>query len=132
MKRMLVMFAGLALAATAATATAGSGSGKGIDYAAYATGEQLQEIKFFELYNWQRSTSKEVVLWTKPSEAYLVSLKNTCEALRSGNVVIQVGGVGGFPGRLRTNDDLIVGQMKCKVDHMRALDLKAMKADRKA
>jgi hypothetical protein len=50
-----------------------------------------------------------VVLWTKPSEAYFLTLAHTCEPLRSGNVVIEVGGVAGVPGRLRVNDDLLVG-----------------------
>ena len=127
MKKLLAFVAGLALAASA---SAGTGS-RGVDYAAYATGDQLQEIKFFQLYNWHRSTDKQVVLWTKPSEAYLIDLVHTCDALRGGNVVVEVGGVAGVPGRLRTNDDLFVGQMKCRVAGIRALDLQAMKADRK-
>ena len=128
MKQLIAFVAGLALAASA---TAGSGS-RGIDYSAYATGEQLQEVKFFQLYNWHRSTDKQVVLWTKPSEAYLVDLVHDCDALRGGRVVIEVGGVAGVPGRLRTNDDLIVGPTKCRVAGIRAIDLKAIKADKEA
>ena len=132
MPKLSVLFAGIALAVTAIPASAGSGSGKGIDYAAYARGESLREIKYFQLYNWQRSTSKTVVLWTKPSEAYFLTLAHTCEPLRSGNVVIEVGGVAGVPGRLRVNDDLLVGGIKCRVSDIQALDLEAMKKDRKA
>jgi hypothetical protein len=128
MKKLIAFVAGLALATSA---SAGSGS-KGVDYASYASGDQLQEIKFFQLYNWHRSTDQQVVLWTKPSEAYLVDLVHKCDALRGGRVVIEVGGVAGVPGRLRTNDDLIVGQMKCRVAGIRSIDLDAMKAARKS
>ena len=128
MKKLLAFAAGLALASAA---HAGSGSAR-VDYSVYATGDQLQEIKFFQLYNWHRSTDKQVVLWTKPSEAYLVDLVHDCDALRGGRVVIEVGGVAGVPGRLRTNDDLLVGGMKCRVAGLRAIDLKAMKAERAA
>ena len=126
MTRLLALIAGLALAASA---TAG---GKGTDYAAYASGESLKEIKFFQLYNWQRSTDKTVVLWTRPSEAYLITLLHDCDAMRGSRMVIQAGGVAGVPGRLRVNDDLLVGEIKCRVAGIQALDLAAMKQDRAA
>ena len=127
MKKLLAFAAGLALASAAH-----AGGSARVDYSLYATGDQLQEIKFFQLYNWHRSTDKQVVLWTKPGEAYLVDLVHDCDALRGGRVVIEVGGVAGVPGRLRTNDDLLVGGMKCRVAGLRAIDLKAMKAGRAA
>jgi hypothetical protein len=127
MKRITVLLAGLLLA----TAASADGHRNRIDYAAYATGEPLREIKFFQLYNWQRSSDKAVVLWTKPSEAYYLTLAHTCDELRSGRVVVQVGGVAGVPGMLRVNDDLLVGQMKCRVSGIQAMDLQAMKQDRK-
>jgi hypothetical protein len=127
MKRIAILLAGLLLA-TAANA----GHRNRIDYAAYANGESLSEIQFFQLYNWQRSSDKAVVLWTKPSEAYYLTLANTCTELKSGRVVVQVGGVAAFPGRLRVNDDLLVGQIKCRVTGIQAMDLEALKRDRKA
>jgi hypothetical protein len=129
MKRIAVLLAGLVLATAA---SAGSGHKNRIDYAAYATGEPLREIQFFQMYNWQRSSDKAAVLWTKPSEAYYVTLANTCTELKSGRVVVQVGGVAAFPGRLRVNDDLLVGQIKCRVTGIQAMDLEALKRDRKA
>jgi hypothetical protein len=127
MKRAIVMLAGFALAMSAA---AGSGRAK-VDYAAYA-GESVKEIKYFQLYNWQRSTDKQVVLWTKPSEAYLLTLQNSCDALRGTRVVIEVGGVASLPGRLQVTDDLIVGQMKCRVVGIQPIDLAAVKRARES
>jgi hypothetical protein len=125
MKNALVMMAALALATSAA-----AGGRAKVDYAAYA-GESVKEIRYFQLYNWQRSTDKQVVLWTKPSEAWLLTLQHSCDALRGGRVVIEVGGAG-VPGRLQVLDDLNVGQMKCKVVGIQPIDLAAVKRAQKA
>jgi hypothetical protein len=125
MKNALVMIAALALATSAA-----AGAHAKVDYAAYA-GESVKEIRYFQLYNWQRSTDKQVVLWTKPSEAWLLTLQHSCDALRGGRVVIEVGGAG-VPGRLQLLDDLNVGQMKCKVVGIQPIDLAAVKRAQKA
>lgn len=125
MKKLIAMFAGLALAGSAA-----AGGSHKLHYSAYASGESLQEISFFQLYNWQRSTDKQVVLWTKPSTAYLLTLAHTCDALRGGRVTVEVGGAGSVPGRLRTGDDLIVGPIKCRVVDIKAIDLEAIKQDK--
>ena len=127
MKKLFALAAGLALAASA---QAGIGHGTRTDYAAYAVGDPLKEIRYFQLYNWQRSTDRAVVLWTKPSEAYMLSLENNCDVTRGSQVVIQVGGVAAVPGRLAVGDDLLVGPVKCRVSSIQAIDLKAVKADR--
>jgi len=127
MKKLLAFTAGLALAASA---QAGIGTGTHTDYAAYTKGDPLKEIRYFQLYNWQRSTDRAVVLWTKPSEAYMLSLENNCDVLRGSRAVIQVGGVANVPGRLAIGDDLLVGSTKCRVSQIQAIDLKAVKADR--
>jgi len=126
MKKMLVLIAGLCVAASAA-----AGGKARIDYAAY-TGEPVKEVKFFQLYNWQRSTDRLVVLWTKPSTAYVLELRNKCFELRGPRATIQVGGVASIPGRLQVNDDLIVGEMRCRIEAIRPVDLEAIKRDRKA
>jgi hypothetical protein len=128
MKRTLVLFAAAATLVAAGTASAGS---RGTDYAAYA-GDPIKEIRYYQIYNWQRSTDKQVVLWTKPSTAYVLELRNRCYELGGPRAVIQVGGVAATPGRLSVNDDLIVGDMKCKISAIRPVDLEAIKRDRKS
>ncbi|MEO8160073.1 MAG: DUF6491 family protein [Arenimonas sp.] len=128
MKKLIVLLAGLALAGSASCASAGGRTR--IDYAAYA-GDSVKEITYFQLYNWQRSTDKSVVLWTKPSAAYMLTLEHTCDSLRGSRVTIEVGGVAAIAGRLRTGDDLIVGPIKCRVSDIRPIDLAAIKRDRK-
>ena len=126
MKKIHVMLAGLALAVAA------SASAKEIDYRDYAIGEPLKEITYYQLYNWQRSTDEAVVLWTKPSQAYVLQLANKCEALNSGRSKIEIGGVADPRNTLSVNDVLIVGTMRCKVVGIRALDIAAVKRDRKS
>ena len=128
MKKALVTLAALGLAVSAAAGA----KQKQIDYRDYAVGEPLQEINYYQLYNWQRSTDEAVVLWTKPSQAYVIELANRCEALNSGSARIVIGGVADPRNRLKVNDILVVGTMRCKVAGIRALDIEAVKRDRKA
>lgn len=101
------------------------------DYAAYA-GDPIPEFRYTRLYNWQRTGDKTVVIWTKPSTAYLLTTRNTCDAL-SGRVTIEIGGVDGIEGRLQAGSgDIIVGQLRCRVVSIQPLDLQRLKADRAA
>ncbi len=118
-----------ALAATlAASASAGTHAERK-DYAAYA-GESIPQFNFTQLYNWQRTGDKSMVVWTKPSTAYLLSLAHNCDAL-SGRATVELGGVDGMRGRLQAGSgDVIVGQMRCRVTRIQPIDLKAMKLAR--
>jgi hypothetical protein len=126
--RIRLALIGLMLAAVSSLALA---KRTPTDYAAYA-GEPVKEIKFTQLYNWQRVNDRHLVVWTKPSTAYLLSLRHDCDAL-SGRVTIEIGGVDGIRGRLQAGmGDVIVGQLRCRVDTIQPLDLARMKADREA
>ena len=127
MKKFLVLLVGLTLAASAS-----AGGRLKQQYTDYATDQSLREVRYHQLYNWQRSTDKAVILWTKPSAAYVLDLAWTCSELRSARATIEIGGVASVRGILRVGDDLIVGQMKCRVSDIRPIDLARMKADRRA
>ena len=102
---------------------------KRVDYAAYA-GESIPEFRYTQLYNWQRTSDKSLVVWTKPSTAYLLTLRNNCNAL-SGNYSLQIGGVDGIESRVRAGtDNVLVGQLRCKISTIQPLDLVRMKAER--
>ena len=120
------LLAGLLLAALAFGAQA---KHKRIDYTAYA-GEPIREFRYHQFYNWQRTSDTSLVVWTKPSTAYLLTLRNNCVAL-AGNYVLQIGGVDGIEGRVQAGSaDVMVGQLRCKVDTIRPIDLARMKAER--
>lgn len=111
--------------------SAGAGAaGKHADYAAYA-GPNIPSFTYTKLYNWQRTGDKSVVVWTKPSTAYLLTLRNNCSAL-AGRVTIEIGGVGDISGKLVAGSgDVVVGQLRCRVIGIQPIDLEAMKRDRK-
>ena len=149
--------------ATAAllAASAFANAGTRIDYAAYA-GEPIPEFRFTNLYNWQRTGDKTMVVWTRPSTAYLLTLRQNCNAF-NGRVVVQMGGVDGFTGTVQGRwkylehnwvagpgsvvietstsrhtpqaladgtDDVIIGQMHCRIDAIQPVDLAKIKHDR--
>lgn len=119
---------GLLLAAVALGAQA---KHKRVDYAAYA-GESIREFRYTQLYNWQRTSDVSLVVWTKPSTAYLLTLRNRCDAL-SGSYVLQIGGVDGITSRIQAGDAVVqVGQLRCRVQTIQPIDLVRMKADREA
>jgi hypothetical protein len=121
MKALALIVLGLAVALPAA-----AGKHARTDYAAYA-GAPIPEFRFTQLYNWQRTGDKSMVVWTKPSTAYLLTLAHNCEALDS-RVKIQIGGVDGIHGRLEAGmGDVIIGQMHCRVQQIQPIDLAAMK-----
>jgi hypothetical protein len=118
---------GLLFAAVAGAAQAK----KSVDYTAYA-GEPIPEFKFSQLYNWQRTGDRQMVVWTKPSTAYLLTLRHNCDAL-AGRTTVEIGGVDGIQGRLQAGSgDVIVGQLRCRVDTIQPLDLARLKADRRS
>ena len=121
--KLALFVLGLALAAPAVA------NHKHADYAAYA-GDPVKEIRFAQLYNWQRTGDKTMVVWTKPSTAYLLTLANNCDAL-TGRVTVEIGGVDGIQGRLQAGmGDVIVGQLRCRVNRIQPVDLAAMKLAR--
>jgi len=126
--KLRIILIGLSLALLALSAQAKSNR---IDYAAYA-GDPIPEFRYAKLYNWQRTGDKSLVLWTKPSTAYLLTTRNNCEAL-SGRITIEIGGVDGIAGRLQAGSgDIIIGQLRCRVVAIQPLDLQRLKADRVA
>lgn len=102
---------------------------KHVDYAAYA-GEPIPEFRYTQLYNWQRTGDKRVVVWTKPSTAYLLTLRGRCDAL-AGRYSIELGGVDDIDTRIRAGtDNVTVGRMRCRIETIQPLDLARMKAER--
>ena len=99
------------------------------NYPAYA-GEPVPQFRYTHLYNIQRASDRSLVVWTKPSTAYLLTLAHNCDAL-SGRVTVEIGGVDGIQGRLQAGTgEVIIGQMRCRVSQIQPLDLAAMKAAR--
>jgi hypothetical protein len=129
--KILVLLAGLALAASSAASEKTAAAEKHSSYYAYAGGDSLPEIRWSELHNWERDSDSSVILWTRPSRAYLVTLKSDCWDLSHAKA-IKLNGIDAFERRLRPNDTLQFGTSKCVVSDIKAVDLDAMKRDNRA
>ena len=80
----------------------------------------------------RKALDKTVVIWTKPSTAYLLTTRNNCDAL-SGRVTVEIGGVDGISGRLQAGSgDVIIGQLRCRVVGIQPIDLEGIKRDRRS
>jgi hypothetical protein len=127
MKRTLVLFAAAATLVAAGTASAGS---RGTDYAAYA-GDPVKEIRYYQIYNWQRTGKEHLVIWTKPSTAYLLTVPKSCAKLIDTRMTIEIGGVASIKGRLQAgSDDVLIGDLHCRINEIRPIDMARLKAAR--
>lgn len=125
-RSVLVAVSILALSACASV------SAKSVDYVQYA-GAAIPEVRFQQgLYNWQRIDDKSVVVWTRPSEAYLLTLKPSCTELRMTHAVA-VSDRDGTSGRMVAGStDLLAGIMRCRIETIQPIDQKRLEADRKS
>ncbi len=73
-----------------------------------------------------------MVVWTRPSEAYLLTLKANCNALQLAKAVA-VSDRDGMSGRMVAGStDLIAGPMRCRIQTIQPIDQKRLEADRKS
>lgn len=90
-------------------------------------GEPVREIDYTRFHNWDKVDDRTVVVWTKPSQAYLLTLQSACWDLSGREMVA----VDGFGGRLRAGtDSIIAGRMRCRIKTIQPIDLARMKAAR--
>lgn len=124
MLRKSLLIGALALAGCASTGIRQS-------YADYA-GPSIKEFKYSTLYNWQRASDRTVVVWTRPTEAYLLTMSHDCIGL-DGRVTIQMGDIDGIPGRLQAGSGkILVGNMRCTIIGIQPVDLLRMRKERQS
>jgi hypothetical protein len=113
----------------AAAGTSADAKRPSTDYTAYA-GPPVAGFTYRHLYNWQRTHDRQLVVWTKPSAAYLLTLHEACEDL-SGRAIFEIGGVSAILGQVRAGSgDVRIGALRCQVDRIQPLDVARMRADR--
>jgi len=100
------------------------------DYAAYA-GDPVAEFKYHHLFNLHRANKHQVVVYTRPSTAYLLTLHDKCELMPGGRAIFRVGGVDAVMSRVQAgSNDLLIGSLRCRVQTIQPLDVARMKAER--
>jgi len=107
-------------------------SPKSFNYADYA-GAPISELRFQQgLYNWQRIDDASVVIWTRPSEAYLLTLRVDCNALATAKAVV-IADRDGTSGRIVAGStDLLAGVMRCRIETIRPIDNERLRKDQQS
>ena len=99
------------------------------DYTAYA-GDPVAGFKYHHLYDLRRANDRQVVVFTRPSTAYLLTLQDNCEML-PGRMVFKIGGVAAAMNRGPAGSNaLLIGSLHCRVQTIQPLDVARMKAER--
>ncbi|HPF27077.1 MAG TPA: DUF6491 family protein [Steroidobacteraceae bacterium] len=95
-----------------------------VDYA----GEPIDDFRSFRLDGWAAVSRDTLVLWNGVNEAYLVKVWDNCRDLNFANVI----GVTSTTNTISKFEKVRVGNDVCPISEIRPIDVKQMKADRRA
>lgn len=99
-----------------------------LSYVDYA-GEPVETARTLgEINGWTPVSRNQLVIWTGVNEAWLLKVWDTCRDLTFANA-ISVTRAGRQVSRF---DTVRVAEERCQITEIRAVDVKQMKADRKA
>ena len=96
-------------------------------YADYA-GEPIDEFRSFRLDGWTSVARDQLVVWNGVNEAYLIKVWDTCRDLQFANYI----GVTSTTSTISKFEKVRVGDDTCPISEIRPIDVKQMKADRRA
>lgn len=96
-------------------------------YTSYA-GEPVERFTAFNVTGWTALSRNKLVVWTGVSDAYLLTVWDTCRDLQFVER-IRVTQTGSSISRL---DKVIVRGDRCPITEIRPVDVKQMRADREA
>ena len=118
----------LPLSSACVSGLARKDEGAQFNYVDYA-GEPVDTARTLgEINGWTSVSRNQLVIWTGVNEAWLLKVWDTCRDLTFANA-ISVTRAGRQVSRF---DAVRVGEDRCQITEIRAVDVKQMKADRKA
>lgn len=124
-------FAALALALLAACASNPPSERRAqrlAEFLRYA-GEPVDEVRTFELNRFEVVGPNELVVWTRVSEAYLLTVQQHCPDL----VWAQTIGITTTLNTVqRKFDSVLTGRIPCRIVAIRPIDYRRMRADERA
>ena len=129
MKRTVIV---LALAATTLTGCAGGvarmrGDAASQRYMDYA-GAPIEQFTAFRLDGWTPVSRNRLVVWIRSSEAYLVTVWNTCPDLQFANRIA----ISSTADSVSHFEHVTVDRRTCPISEIRPIDIKQMRADQAA
>lgn len=93
-------------------------------------GEPVKSFNAFRIQSWQPVDKDQLILWTGINDAYLIKVSGFCPDLPFANT-IRVDNRG-VTSQVTTFDAIIVRRDRCLIQQINPIDVKQMKADRKA
>ena len=124
----LATFVVVLLAACASTPPSERRALRLAEFRKYA-GEPVDEIRTFHLDRFEIVGRSEVVLWTRVSEAYLVTVQSHCPDLVWAQAVAVTTSVNTVMTKF---DSIIVSRIPCRIVEIRPVDYRRMRADERA
>lgn len=101
--------------------------GPPLRYQDYA-GAPIESFRITHLDGWESVSRDQLLVWNGPSEAYLLTVWKTCNNLNFANVV----NISSTSREISRLEQVTVDGMKCPIEVIRPVDVKAMREDRRA
>ena len=124
-----VVFAAIAALGVAACSSVPYAQRIGARQAAYAAAarEPVRSFRFFELYSWEPLGNSQLAIYTRPSEAYLVSVMSPCPDLEFTNTIGLTSNLNEVQVRF---DKVLTGRrdFPCTIGEIRPVDLAKLKS----
>lgn len=130
-----LLIAGLCLALAGCATTGRLGSAEKLDlYRAHA-GAAQNDMQFFgSLNGWTELGDSALVVWTRPSEAYLLELNGPCQDLPYATAIgltSRMNRVSARFDKVLVRDPTAGPRVPCFIKTIRRLDVKSLRADEK-
>ena len=96
-------------------------------YAA-AAGEPVRSFRFFTLYSWEPLGDRQLAVYTRPNEAWLLDLGGGCPELGFANSI----GLTSNLNQVMVGFDKVLtgrGNFPCTISQIRPVDVKSLKAE---
>jgi hypothetical protein len=97
---------------------------KYVDYA----GEPIDDFTTFGLDSWSAVSRNQVVVWDSVNRAYLLTVWDSCRDLKFANTIA----VTSTSRTVSKFEKVLVERDSCPIQEIRPIDVKQMKADRRA
>ena len=92
-------------------------------------GAPIEEFHFWQMDRWESLGKSAIAVWTNPNEAYLITVRPPCAGLDFADAV----GVSSTGRRVSRNFDFVTFEhQRCRIAEIRPVDVKALKAERRA
>lgn len=92
-------------------------------------GALVEEFHFWQMDRWESLGREAIAVWTNPNEAYLIRVRPPCTGLDFADGV----GVSSTGRRVNRRFDYVTfGHQRCQIAEIRPIDVKGLKAERRA